>query len=93
MNPAGGAGAANAIHDAVTLANWITTLETKSLPELEKIFKEYHAERYPVAKAAFNTSQLFSKLATRVKKGELSRICFVSRFKVQSANIPLNGQQ
>ncbi|KAF8951051.1 hypothetical protein BGZ52_000563 [Haplosporangium bisporale] len=73
LNPAGGAGAANAIHDAVTLANWITTLETKSLPELENIFKEYHAERYPVAKAAFNTSQLFSKLATRSLAGFLTK--------------------
>lgn len=73
MNPAAGAGAVSAIHDAVTLANWIATLKSKSLPEVETIFKEYYTERYPVAKAAFKTSQQFSKLMTKVKK----KLCFV----------------
>lgn len=61
MNPCGGGGAVNAFHDAVTLANWINTLQTPSLIELELIFKEYHAERLPVALDAFETSQVFAK--------------------------------
>ncbi|KAF9292662.1 hypothetical protein BGZ74_000216 [Mortierella antarctica] len=57
----GGAGALTAMHDAVTLANWICTLEAPSPSEIEDIFKEYRAERYPVAKEAFETSQVFTK--------------------------------
>ncbi|KAF9025677.1 hypothetical protein BGZ52_008851 [Haplosporangium bisporale] len=61
MNPCGGAGALNAIHDAVTLANWMSTLRFADVPAMEKIFKEYHKERYPIAKESFHSSQLFSK--------------------------------
>ncbi|KAF9302503.1 hypothetical protein BGZ74_005264, partial [Mortierella antarctica] len=78
LNPAAGAGAVSAIHDAVTLANWIITLKSKSLPEVEKIFKEYYAERYPVAKAAFKTSQLFSKLMTKSLVGFVTKAIFKS---------------
>lgn len=59
MNPSGALGAVSAIHDAVTLANWISTLRLASPKEVEDIFKEYRAERYPVAKANFETSRLF----------------------------------
>ncbi|KAF9416472.1 hypothetical protein BGZ94_010212 [Podila epigama] len=61
MNPTGGVGAAHAIHDAVALANWITTLRKPTVKELDKVFKEYCAERYPVAKAAYASSQLFRR--------------------------------
>lgn len=66
MNPTGGAGALTAMHDAVTLANWICTLEAPSPSEIEDIFKEYRAERYPVAKEAFETSQVFTKTLGKV---------------------------
>ncbi|KAG0330505.1 hypothetical protein BG004_002099, partial [Podila humilis] len=59
MNPMGGVGAMNAMHDAVTLANWLTTLRCPDVKELETVFEEYRKERYPVAKAAFENSQFF----------------------------------
>ncbi|KAG0345670.1 hypothetical protein BG004_003338 [Podila humilis] len=59
MNPMGGVGAMNAMHDAVTLANWLTTLRCPDVTELETVFEEYRKERYPVAKAAFENSQFF----------------------------------
>ncbi|KFH66063.1 hypothetical protein MVEG_08164 [Podila verticillata NRRL 6337] len=61
MNPTGGVGALMAMHDAVALANWISTLRLPTVPQLEHVFKEYRAERYPVAKEAFERSQLFTK--------------------------------
>ncbi|KAG0029858.1 hypothetical protein BGZ81_003348 [Podila clonocystis] len=61
MSPTGGSGALTAMHDAVTLANWINTIEAPSMYRLKKIYKEYRAERYPVAKQAFETSQMFSR--------------------------------
>ncbi|KAG0340464.1 hypothetical protein BG004_006398 [Podila humilis] len=59
MNPIGGVGAMNAMHDAVTLANWLTTLRCPDVKELEAAFEEYRKERYPIAKAAFENSQFF----------------------------------
>lgn len=49
------------MHDAVALANWINTIEAPSMYHLKKIFKEYRAERYPIVKQAFETSQMFSR--------------------------------
>ncbi|KAG0331989.1 hypothetical protein BG004_001428 [Podila humilis] len=59
MNPLGGVGAMIAMHDAVTLANWLSTLRCPDVKQLETVFEEYHKERYPVAKAAFESSQFF----------------------------------
>ncbi|KAF9428988.1 hypothetical protein BGZ94_000217 [Podila epigama] len=61
MDPSGGLGALNAMYDAVTLANWISTLKNHSLKSLEEIFRQYRIERYPVAKEAFANSKMFSK--------------------------------
>ncbi|KAG0312722.1 hypothetical protein BG000_006126 [Podila horticola] len=61
MNPSGGAGAICAIHDAATLSNWLSTLRVGGEKEIEEVFREYRAERYPVAKAAFESSQLFTR--------------------------------
>ncbi|KAF9384136.1 hypothetical protein CPB97_005906 [Podila verticillata] len=61
MNPAGGVGGLVAMHDAVALANWISTIQTPAVSYLEKIFNEYRDERYPVAKEAFESSQLYTK--------------------------------
>ncbi|KAG0315900.1 hypothetical protein BG000_005047, partial [Podila horticola] len=60
MNPSGAAGAITAIHDAVTLSNWLSTLRLARLKEIEQVFKEYRTERYPVAKEAFEASQMFT---------------------------------
>ncbi|KAG0040422.1 hypothetical protein BGZ82_002845 [Podila clonocystis] len=54
VNPSGGAGANNAIHDA-------STLQSFGSKKLKKVFKEYRAERYPVTKEAFETSQMFTR--------------------------------
>jgi hypothetical protein len=55
-----------AIHDAVALANWISTLKSTSVRDLETIFKEYRAERYPLAKDAFELSQKFRNIGGKV---------------------------
>ncbi|KFH70608.1 hypothetical protein MVEG_03458 [Podila verticillata NRRL 6337] len=60
MNPMGGVGGINAIHDAVTLANWLSTLRVADDEGIEAVFKEYRAERYPVAMEAFKSSQMFT---------------------------------
>lgn len=68
MSPAGALGAVTAIHDAVTLANWLSTLRLATEEDVEKTFKEYRAERYPVAKEAFVTSQMFIRNLGKVKR-------------------------
>ncbi|KAG0350907.1 hypothetical protein BG005_009577, partial [Podila minutissima] len=73
LNPAGGAGALSAIHDAIALSNWINTLETKELPEIKQIFTEYYKERYPVVKDNFQRSQIFSKLPGKNLEAKLAR--------------------
>jgi hypothetical protein len=49
------------MHDAVTLANWLSTLRFAGPKDIKTVFKEYRAERYPVAKANFVASQAFIK--------------------------------
>ncbi|KAG0021953.1 hypothetical protein BGZ81_008732 [Podila clonocystis] len=66
MNPAAGAGAVTAIQDAVTLANWINTLQSTSPDELDTIFKNYKEERYPVAKASFEISRFLRDVMGKV---------------------------
>ncbi|KAG0347712.1 hypothetical protein BG004_007123 [Podila humilis] len=59
MNPAGSVGAITAIHDAVSLANWLSTMRCPDEKQMTAAFEEYRKERYPVAKAAFESSQMF----------------------------------
>lgn len=73
LSPAGGAGALTAMHDAVALANWICTLQTKAQPEIEAIFKEYRNERYPIAKKAFESSKLMRLTGGKNLAGVVSR--------------------
>lgn len=63
-------GAILLMHDAVTLANWISTLEFASVNNLERVFKKYHAERHPIAKEAFKSSQLFTKNLGKVRRAQ-----------------------
>lgn len=53
------------MQDAIVLANWINTLNSNEVEDIEKIFKEYKNERYPVAKAAFVNGQMMAKLTAR----------------------------
>ncbi|KAF9387184.1 hypothetical protein CPB97_002856 [Podila verticillata] len=66
LSPAAGAGALSAILNTVALANWICSLEEKEPRHLEAIFKEYKAERYPIVKTAFATSQMFKNIGGKV---------------------------
>lgn len=55
-----------AIHDAVALANWISTLHIAKLADIDFIFAEYQAERLPVAKEAIKTIRLFKSSRGKV---------------------------
>lgn len=68
INPSGGAGALNAMHDAATLANWICSLESPSLRDLDAIFEEYRKERIPRIKEAFVVSRMLRDVGGKVKK-------------------------
>lgn len=61
-----------AIHDAVTLANWISTLEFATVDSLERVFKKYRAERHPVAKEAFKSSQMFMRNLGKARREQNS---------------------
>ncbi|KAG0086982.1 hypothetical protein BGZ92_007704 [Podila epicladia] len=79
MNPSGGSGAVTAIHDAVTLANWLSILRLPREKEIGEVFKEYRSERYPVAKATFEASQMFARnlgknLLSVIVRGMLKRL-------------------
>ncbi|KAG0042899.1 hypothetical protein BGZ83_012057 [Gryganskiella cystojenkinii] len=62
VHPASGAGAVNAITDAIVLGNWIVALPDRSLESLEKAFKEYRNERYDAVMVAYNNGRLLSKV-------------------------------
>ncbi|KFH70609.1 hypothetical protein MVEG_03459 [Podila verticillata NRRL 6337] len=79
MNPSGALGGIHAIHDAVALANWLSTLQLADDKVTEKMFKEYYTERYPIAKAAFKTGQMFThnlgkNMLAVVVRGMMKRI-------------------
>ncbi|KAF9308745.1 hypothetical protein BG003_010679 [Podila horticola] len=61
--PSSGQGAAIAMQDAVTLANWIASMDSWSVYyHLDPAFKEYRAERYPAVQNEFETSQGFTSI-------------------------------
>ncbi|KAG0099493.1 hypothetical protein BGZ93_007369 [Podila epicladia] len=66
LNPYGGAGALTAMHDAVALANWISTLQKPKLADIEAVFAEYQTERLPAAQEAAATTQLFKRMGGQV---------------------------
>ncbi|OAQ29967.1 FAD/NAD(P)-binding domain-containing protein [Linnemannia elongata AG-77] len=74
LNPAGGAGANNAIHDAVALANRLQALpDQPSVEDIEKAFKLYKKERLPKVKEAYNSSVALKYLVEQNMKGALMR--------------------
>lgn len=77
MNPTGGAGATIAMHDAVTLANWIATLNMATIDDLEHAFKEYKTERYPIAMEAYESSQMFTKNLGKVRRIRAPILCYL----------------
>ncbi|KAG0204434.1 hypothetical protein BGX28_003616 [Mortierella sp. GBA30] len=74
LSPSGGVGATSAMHDALCLANWINILPGKPTKEdTERIFKEYRAERLPVAQENYRASQFFTKINEKTWGGALAR--------------------
>ncbi|KAH7056286.1 hypothetical protein BKA57DRAFT_489103 [Linnemannia elongata] len=65
MNPAGGAGATNALHDAISLANYIYALPPRpTIKDTDEAFTAYTNERIPWAKAAFDSSNIYKTMAS-----------------------------
>ena len=73
MNPAGGAGAMSAMHDAICLANWIYVLPSLSVDDLEGIFEKYQQERYPHAMEAFRSSRMLARGLEKNLGGAMTR--------------------
>ncbi|KAF8943904.1 hypothetical protein BGZ47_004899 [Haplosporangium gracile] len=70
----GGAGANNAIHDAVALANRLQALpDQPSVDDIEKAFKLYKKERFPKVKEAFNSSVALKSMVEQNMKGAMMR--------------------
>lgn len=55
------------MHDAVALANWIVSLESPSMVDVNNAFKEYQAERYPIAKEELEQNQGFTNVLGKVR--------------------------
>ncbi|KAF9127868.1 hypothetical protein BGW39_005504 [Mortierella sp. 14UC] len=82
FNPAGGAGANNAIHDAVALANRLQALpDQPTVEDIEKAFKLYKKERFPKVQEAFNSSLALKSMVEQNLKGAMMRY--------MSKNMPL----
>ncbi|KAG0204215.1 hypothetical protein BGX33_008657 [Mortierella sp. NVP41] len=64
FNPSGGVGAANAMHDAIVLANLINALPFHPIAdEIEDAFGAYKKERIDWVKKAFDSSKVFRTMA------------------------------
>ncbi|ORZ04545.1 hypothetical protein BCR41DRAFT_425848 [Lobosporangium transversale] len=77
IHPASGAGATNAIQDAVALANWISVLDSTAVSKITKAFEEYKAERYPVVMKAYENGRALSKVTATDLTAKISR--FITR--------------
>ncbi|KAG0279758.1 hypothetical protein BGZ95_000290 [Linnemannia exigua] len=74
FSPAGGAGAVNAMHDAVTLANYINALpHHPTADEITQAFTAYRDERIPWVQEAFDTSKIFKVMAAKTTVGKIVR--------------------
>ncbi|KAG0207758.1 hypothetical protein BGX33_006652 [Mortierella sp. NVP41] len=74
LNPIGGAGGVNAMHDAVVLANYIHALsDHPTAEEIQDAFKAYKNERIEWVKTQFQTSQVMRTLVDKGIKAWLTR--------------------
>ncbi|KAG0325451.1 hypothetical protein BG004_003213 [Podila humilis] len=64
------------MHDAAALANWICSLETPSVKELERIFEEYRKERLPRIKEAFIVSRMLRDVGGKTYYAAFIRALF-----------------
>jgi 2-polyprenyl-6-methoxyphenol hydroxylase-like FAD-dependent oxidoreductase len=68
LNPAGGVGPANAVQDAIVLANLINGLPFHPIAEeIEAAFKAYQEERMPWVKDAHKISQTHRTMVGQVR--------------------------
>lgn len=72
MLPNAGLGAANAMLDAVILANALFEIREPSSSNIQGAFKEYYTERYSRAQADFQTS----KQTAQIISGQVSSATF-----------------
>ena len=49
------------MHDAITLANLIYVMPTKTSDDITRLFEEYQKERYPAVMASYKSSQIMGK--------------------------------
>ncbi|KAG0282525.1 hypothetical protein BGZ96_000379 [Linnemannia gamsii] len=74
FNPSGGAGATNAMHDAVILANYIDSLpDCPSADEIEKAFLAYRVDRIKWVEDVFEQSKLFRTMVDKGIKATIVR--------------------
>ncbi|KAF9140911.1 hypothetical protein BG015_001469, partial [Linnemannia schmuckeri] len=74
MNPSGGAGASNAMHDAIALANRINGLPFHPIAsEIEAAFKEYQEERIGWVEAAFENSKMMRNMVGQSMSSKITR--------------------
>ncbi|KAK5797016.1 hypothetical protein F5H01DRAFT_385353 [Linnemannia elongata] len=74
FNPAGGVGAANAMHDAIALANRINGLPFHPIAEeIEGAFKAYKEERIDWVEKAFENSKAFRTMAGQSVSSKATR--------------------
>ncbi|KAF9083047.1 hypothetical protein BGX23_011831 [Mortierella sp. AD031] len=75
LNPAGGSGANNAIHDAITLANWLNVLsDSPTTAEIEHGVEKYKEERLPWVKQSYDSSLVFKVMTEKNFKATLVRL-------------------
>jgi hypothetical protein len=68
FNPSGEAGAMNAMHDAVILANYIDALSNcPTVDEIEKAFLAYRSDRIQWVGDVFEQSKLFRTMVDKVR--------------------------
>ncbi|KAK3816927.1 MAG: hypothetical protein JOS17DRAFT_758583 [Linnemannia elongata] len=71
LSPSGGHGAVTAMHDAITLANLIYAMPTKTSDDITRIFEEYKKERYPAVMESYKSSQILGKAIEKSFIGRL----------------------
>ncbi|KAF9427723.1 hypothetical protein BGZ94_004325 [Podila epigama] len=73
IGPVGSFGYSATTHGAVTLANWIVTMQSSSQTEVDVVFKEYYEECHPAAKEALQASQWMTQVTGHSTASAIAR--------------------
>lgn len=87
LSPAGGAGAGNALQDAVVLANYIHALPLHPVvEEIEAAFEAYKTDRIEWCEKAYATSKMLQSVVDKVKmkKNEKKRMVDVHWARIET---------